>query len=170
MDKNRDVKPTGPSSLSARSTTVAAEHAAGTLGTSMRFLLKLTFWLGLVLVLLPSGGSQPPPNMPVNATEALSAARAAVTDMQSFCERQVQACVVGSQTAVALGHRAQAGAKMLYEFLIEKLGPDETGSVKAAGTPVPMPAPRPSQHTLTPADLTPAWRGPQPPHANEHPA
>src|SRR6266550_2544031 len=126
MDKNRSVKPTGPSSVSARFTTVAAEHAAGTLGTSMRFLLKLTFWLGLVLVLLPSGGSQPAPNMPVNATEAFSAARAAVTDMQSFCERQVQACVVGSQTAVAIGHRAQAGAKMLYEFLNEKLGPDET--------------------------------------------
>ena len=176
MDKNRSVKPTGPSSLSARFTTVAAEHAAGTLGTSMRFLLKLTFWLGLVLVLLPSGGSQPPPNMPVNATEAFSAARAAVTDMQSFCERQVQACVVGSQTAVAIGHRAQAGAKMLYEFLNDQLGPGDTGSLKGNGpdapvpVPVPLPPVRPSQHTLTPTDLAPSWRGPQPPRAGERPA
>ena len=142
----------------------------------MRFLLKMTFWLGLVLVLLPSGGSQPAPKMPVNATEAMSAAKAAVTDMQAFCERQAQACMIGSQTAVAIGHRAQAGAKMLYEFLNEQLGPNETGSVKATqkaaheGAPVPMPASRPSQHTLTPTDLAPTWRGPQPPRANERPA
>src|SRR2546421_396871 len=120
MDKNRSVKPTGPSSLSARFTTVAAEHAAGTLGTSMRFLLKLTFWLGLVLVLLPSGGSQPAPNMPVNATEAFSAARAAVTDMQSFCERQVQAGVIGLPTAGASGHPRPGGANMAFGILKQK--------------------------------------------------
>jgi hypothetical protein len=138
----------------------------------MRFLLKMAFWLGLVLVLLPSGGSTPTPKMPVNASEAVSAAKAAVDDMRSFCERQSQACIVGSQAAVAIGHRAQAGAKMLYEFLNDQLGPGDTGSVKANGpdVPVPLPPPRPSQHTLTPTDLAPLWRGPQPPRAGERPA
>jgi hypothetical protein len=139
----------------------------------MRFLLRLGFWLGLVLVLLPSGGSKPAPKVDVSAGEAISAARAAMTDMQDFCARQAQACEVGSQAAIAIGHRAQAGAKMLYEFLNEQLGPNETGSVKAASAPdagkvVPLPPARPSQNTLTPADLAPAWRGPQPPR--ERPA
>jgi hypothetical protein len=92
--------------------------------------------------------------------------------MRQFCTRQAQACMVGSQTAVAIGHRAQAGAKMLYEFLNEQLGPNETGSITTnsagAGTAVPLPLARPSQNTLTPADLAPAWRGPQP--QREHPA
>jgi Family of unknown function (DUF5330) len=136
----------------------------------MRFLLKMTFWLGLVLVLLPSGGSQSAPKMPVDAVDAMSAARAAVSDMRAFCERQAQACVVGSQAAVAIGHRAQAGAKMLYEFLNEQLGPQETGSFKTSGTGEATPPARPSQQTLTPADLTPTWRGPQPLRGNQRPA
>jgi hypothetical protein len=138
----------------------------------MRFLLKMAFWLGLVLVLLPSGGSQPAPKMPVN--EAMSAAKAAVSDMRQFCERQAEACTIGSQAVVAIGHRAQAGAKMLYEFFNDQLGPAETGSVTATGngTPMPMPAPaaRASQHTLTPNDLAPTWRGSQPQRGNDRPA
>jgi Family of unknown function (DUF5330) len=124
----------------------------------MRFLLRVTFWLGVVLILLPSGGSQPLPQSQVSAGEAFSAARAAMSDMQQFCERQPTVCDVGSQTAATLGQRAQVGAKMLYEFLQERFGNDEgasqtTGSVSAT---------KPSQHTLRPADLTPPWRGPHP--------
>ena len=130
----------------------------------MRFLLKMAFWLGLVLVLLPSSGSGPAPKMPVNAGEAMFAAMAAVEDMRSFCQRQAQACTVGSQAAVVIGHRAQAGAKMLYDFLTEQLGPVETGSLKRGGTNAAAPAspPRHSEHTLMPNDLVAPWRGPQP--------
>jgi hypothetical protein len=130
----------------------------------MRFLLRMAFWLAVVLVLLPSGGSQPTPNVNVSALDAVSAAKATVTDMRSFCERQPDACLVGSQAAVALGHRAQAGAKMLYEYLNQHFGSDDTGAIvnAAGGKTVPLPAARPSQHTLLPADLVPAWRGPQP--------
>ncbi len=129
----------------------------------MRFLLRMAFWLTIVLVLLPSGGSQPTPNVNVSTLDAMSAAKATVTDMRSFCERQPDACAVGSQAAVAIGHRAQAGAKMLYEYLNEHLGPNDTGTVTSAGAgKVPLPPARPSQQTLSPADLGPAWRGPQP--------
>jgi hypothetical protein len=133
----------------------------------MRFLLRMAFWLGVILVLLPSGGTQSAPKVEISAGDAFSAARATVTDAQKFCERQPDTCTFGSQAAVAIGHRAQAGAKMVYEFLNEKLGPNETGpsttsSTSTAGTAVPLPAARPSQQTLTPDDLAPAWRGPQP--------
>ena len=94
----------------------------------MRFLLRMAFWLTVIFVMLPSGGSAPPPQTNVSAIEAMSAARATVTDMRSFCERQPDACAVGSQAAVAIGHRAQAGAKMLYEYLNEQLGPGDTNS------------------------------------------
>ena len=122
----------------------------------MWFLFKMAFWLGLVLVLLPSGGSQPTPKMQVNAFDAMSAAKAAVSDMRQFCERQPDACVVGGQTAVALGQRAQVGAKMLYEFLNEQLGSNEAGVTAT----IPAPPAKSSQHTLTPADLAPARRSP----------
>jgi hypothetical protein len=121
----------------------------------MRFLLRLAFWLAVVLVLLPSAGSQPAPKSQVGATEAMSAAKAAMSDMRAFCDRQPEACVIGSQAAITIGHRAQAGAKMLYEFLNEQLGPQDTGAVNRKIAP-------PSQHTLTHDDMAPPWRGPQP--------
>ena len=52
------------------------------------------------------------------------------------------ACVVGSRTAVTLGQRAQAGAKMLYEFLSERLGSNESSSVRTPDS-IPLPQPRP---------------------------
>jgi hypothetical protein len=132
----------------------------------MRFLLRMAFWLCVILVLLPSGGTKPGPQVEISAGDALSAARAAVTDAQKFCERQADACVFGSQAAIAIAQRAQAGAKRVYEFLNEQLGATETGpattsSMSSSASSVPTPGVRPSQHTLTPADKAPAWRSPQ---------
>jgi hypothetical protein len=123
----------------------------------MWFLLRVAFWLSIVLILLPTGGSQPVPQSQVSAGEAISAAKAAVSDMQHFCERQPGVCEVGSQTAVTLGQRAQVGAKMLYEFLQEWLSSNE--AVNSTGS-VPSTAGNPSQHTLRPADLSPPWHKP----------
>jgi hypothetical protein len=135
----------------------------------MFFLLRMTFWLGLVLVLLPFGSTQHNPSgSEVSASEAISAASATVGDLRGFCGRQPDACAVGSQMASAIGYRAQAGAKMLYEALSEAMAPHETGSIgnnvaRGAGGKGIAEKPatdRASQNTLTPADLVPAWRGP----------
>ena len=115
----------------------------------MRFLLRMAFWLTVILVLLPSGGSQTAPKSNVSAIEAMSAARATVNDMGSFCERQPDACAIGSQAAVAIGHRAQAGAKMLYEYLNDHLATNdgETGTNAHSGKALPMPLARRSRRT-----------------------
>ncbi len=145
----------------------------------MFFLLRMTFWLGLVLVLIPIGTAQRNASTSeVSATEAISAASATVGDVRGFCSRQPEACTVGSQVATAIGYRAQAGAKMLYEALTEAVGPRETGSIvnatsqktgnmKIAATK--SAAGRTSQNTLTATDLAPAWRGPVPRRDNKHP-
>ena len=127
----------------------------------MFFLLRTAFWLSIVLALLPTGGSQPKSNeTSIRAVEAVSAAGAAMSDMSGFCGRQPEACVVGAQAASAFGQRAQAGAKMVYEFLSEKMAPAETGSVAPAR--VNPAGSKAAQHTLTPTDLQPTWRGPTP--------
>src|SRR5437660_2392370 len=127
MDKKRGPPRTAASSLAATVHSHAAKSGRGNSRTVMRFLLRMAFWLTLVLALLPSGGSQPMPKVNVSAIDAMSAAKATVTDMGSFCERQPEACTVGSQTAVVIGQRAQAGAKMLYEYFSERFGPREAG-------------------------------------------
>jgi len=145
----------------------------------MFFLLRMAFWLGLVLILLPSGASQQAPAAAsVGASDAISAASATVEDLRGFCARQPDACTVGSQMATAIGYKARAGAKMLYDMLTEALAPHETGSLagadqrtsasKSAGDKSTLA--RDSQNTLTPADLAPAWRGPPPRKDAKHPA
>jgi Family of unknown function (DUF5330) len=146
----------------------------------MFFLLRMAFWLGVVLVLLPSGSAQhATQTSDVGTSGAISAASATVQDMRGFCTRQPDACTVGSQVAVTLGYRAQAGAKMLYDFLTEALAPKETGALPHGATPrgsvakaepVKSSPDRASQNTLTPADLAPAWHGPQPPKDAKHAA
>jgi hypothetical protein len=130
----------------------------------MRFLLRMAFWLGVILVLLPSGGgTKPSTNAPqFDAADAVTVAGAAIADMRHFCERQPEACAAGGQAAVLIGQRAQAGAKMLYELLSERMSQADTSAVtgsaeRAAARPMPR-----SQNTLKPADLEPAWRGPPP--------
>ncbi len=137
----------------------------------MFFLLRMAFWLGVVLVLLPSGSAQRSPSSnEVGASDAISAASATVDDLRGFCTRKPDACTVGSQVATAIGYKAQAGAKMLYEVLTEALTPRETGSLASATsrrggekTALERSSPeRASQNTLTPADLAPAWHPPLP--------
>jgi len=134
------------------------------------------------VVLLPRSES-PASNAQISATDAVSAATATVGDMRQFCERQPEACTVGSQAAVALEDRAKAGAKRLYEMFNERLSANATdkmatSAVNTKPVSVPLPIARPpqatsrnasrnapqaaSRSTLTPADLVPAWQGPAP--------
>jgi hypothetical protein len=126
----------------------------------MRFLIKVALWLSIVVLLLPGdpasrGDSD---RSQVGPIEALGAAQAAVEDASGFCERQPEACEVGSQAFQSFGEKAQHGAKLLYEFLSARfagksdVAPRSTGSIKNER--------RPGQHTLTPEDLAPGWNGP----------
>jgi hypothetical protein len=129
----------------------------------MFFLLRMAFWLGLVLILLPSSTQHDPSTNKVGAADALSAASATVHDLKGFCSREPNACTVGSELATTLGYRAQAGAKMLYDFLTETMAPrqnsplaDGNGRSDLATSSLQQA----SQNTLAPADLSPRWRGP----------
>jgi uncharacterized protein DUF5330 len=141
----------------------------------MRFLLRITFWLGLVLVLLPRDKTPESGKLPnIGAADAVQAATAAVSDMTQFCKRQPAACEVGGQAATIIGQRAQDGAKKIYQIIndkkeqitnekndkTDKKAPDHTGSITVAGEgdAAATEAPR---DTLTQDDLALEWRGPE---------
>lgn len=121
----------------------------------MFFLFRMAFWLGVVCVLLPGVGSKSnAPDAQIDPTQAVTLASAAVSDARGFCDRQPDACAVGGKVAVALGHKAEAGARTLYEFISTKLieaSADKT-AVKTG----------PGQGTLTASDMAPAWHAPVP--------
>jgi hypothetical protein len=130
----------------------------------MFFLLRMAFWLGLVCVLLPSGSKAPSPEANIDAKQAVTLASAAVSDMRGFCERQPDACVAGGKVAVALGHKAEAGARTLYEFisasLAEKPAPAEKTAARTNAKVVPVTARE--RGTLNRTDMAPEWHAPVP--------
>ncbi|MDF0491753.1 DUF5330 domain-containing protein [Bradyrhizobium yuanmingense] len=149
----------------------------------MRFLLRITFWLGLVLVLLPRDKTPESDKLPqIGAADAVQAATAAVSDVTQFCKRQPAACEVGGQAATIIGQRAQDGAKKLYQIINDrkeqitndkndggrndgktdsKKAPDHTGSIAQAGEG-DLAASEAPRDTLTQDDLALEWRGPGP--------
>jgi uncharacterized protein DUF5330 len=143
------------------------------MGRVMFFLLRMGFWLTVVCVLLPSSGTKTP-EAQIDAVQAVSLASAAVSDARGFCDRQPEACVVGGKVATAIGHKAEAGARTIYEFISTKLNEkspaneavarndakSDTGakavSVSATG------AIGAAKGTLTSSDMQPAWHAPVP--------
>jgi hypothetical protein len=128
----------------------------------MFFLLRMAFWLGLVLVLLPREKTPGSDKLPqLGASEAVSAASAAVSDVSQFCKRQPAACEVGGQAATVIGQRAQAGARKLYQIITDKRASDHTGSLGGGGHANTAKA---APHdTLMPDDLVTEWRAPPTP-------
>jgi hypothetical protein len=128
-------------------------------GIAMFFLLRMAFWLGLVLVLLPRDKTPDSEKMPqIGASDAVSAASAAMSDMSQFCKRQPAACEVGGQAATVIGERAKDGAKKIYQIITEKK-PDHTGSIGGEGDQQNDEAAA-KPDTLTPDDLTAEWQPP----------
>jgi len=124
----------------------------------MFFLLRMAFWLGLVLVLLPREKTSESEKLPqIGASEAVSAATAAVSDMGQFCKRQPAACEVGGQAATIIGQRAQQGARALYHVITDKRAPDRTGSIGPSDMRGSAAEPA-SRDTLTAEDLQADWR------------
>jgi hypothetical protein len=129
----------------------------------MFFLLRLVFWVGLVLVLLPRDKTPDSDKTPqIGASEAVSAATAAVSDMSQFCKRQPAACEVGGQAATVIGQRAQAGARKLYQIITDKRSPDHTGSIGGMESADATQG-EAARDTLTPDDMQIEWQGTSPP-------
>jgi hypothetical protein len=123
----------------------------------MFFLLRMTFWLALVCVLLPGGGDNKALSQ-IDPARAVSAAGAAMSDMRGFCDRQPEACVVGGKVAVALGHKAEAGARTLFDIVSAQLRDQPSDKMATDAKVIPAAA----SGTLTASDLAPNWHSPVP--------
>jgi Family of unknown function (DUF5330) len=145
----------------------------------MFFLLRMAFWLGLVLVLLPRDKTPESDKLPqVSVSDAVQAATAAVSDMSQFCKRQPQACEVGGQAATVIGTRAEEGARKIYRSITDKKAeenkkpdtdnkkaddkksPDRTGSIGSAENDDLLSSGMAPRDTLNADDLTADWHLP----------
>lgn len=128
----------------------------------MFFLLRIAFWLCVVCLLLPSGKTRSG-DAQIDATQAVTLASAAVTDVTGFCDRQPDACKVGGKVAIAIGQKAEAGARTLYEIVTTKIQEGSAPARTAAPTEKSLGAiERDMTGILRGADFAPAWHTPVP--------
>jgi hypothetical protein len=141
----------------------------------MMFLIRMAFWLMILVLLLPTDEKQ--------QTDVYGTAQAAVKDVSGFCGRNPGVCEKGKDAFAVFVHKAEFGAQMLMGFITERTGASATsGTVAPAATPEPAPRPAPasasweqvptvttpsaslvqsSQNTLNPDDLLPTWGQPR---------
>jgi len=111
----------------------------------MWFLIKGTFWFSLVLVLLPfldpSSSSTLEKGPKVDVGDTVSAATEAFGYISAICTEKPDVCVKGTETFVALGHRAREGAKIAYLFLDQQFAePSDTVTTGTIASPDPATA------------------------------
>jgi hypothetical protein len=130
----------------------------------MMFLIRLAFWLGLLVLLLPTDERQ--------QARFYSTALATVERATTFCERNTQACAIGAQLWAMFLKKAEFGARMAVDLVSSGGRSDEGAASQPLARTEPTGSPtrvRPKAEpklqgergTLTPSDLSPAWRGAQ---------
>lgn len=147
----------------------------------MFFLIRTAFWISLLLLVLPFGGTvkgegpTAQDKASIDAMSAVAAAGATISDVTGFCSRQPDACAVGGQALKLVGERAREGASAISDYLSQSpereasktaesktaeskaADPVRTGTAGKAAVAVPVSSGR---QTLTPADRKPVWRAP----------
>lgn len=82
----------------------------------MGFLLRCCFWFGLALLFIPVGtgdGEEPS----VNPVQTLMAARDAIGDILSICERQPTVCETASAAYRTILTRASEGMRLAQQMI-----------------------------------------------------
>lgn len=128
------------------------------------FLIRMAFWVGVVVLLLPTDERQ--------QARVYGTAVATVERVATFCERNAQACAAGAELWATFVKKAEFGVRMAIDLATssgrkeEEPAPARTQPASAKARPEPkaetkteMKVPAAVRGTLTPADLAPAWRG-----------
>lgn len=112
-------------------------------------LLKLAFWLGLVVLLMPSDEAQ--------QARIYQNAAAALEKATTFCDRNARTCDTANAVWTVFVKKLEFAARMGYE-LATSSGRNEDG---ARYEPAALPSAHvlPQPRSLRPDDQAPAWRG-----------
>jgi hypothetical protein len=119
------------------------------------FLIRVAFWLGFVVLLLPADERQ--------QARLYGAATHTVERVTTFCDRNPTTCDTGSALWATFLKKAEFGARLVGDLIGAGGRGEEQAPLQPAGaharpdTSRSRPATR---DTLRPADLQPSWRGP----------
>ena len=120
------------------------------------FFIRIAFWLGLVVLLLPADERQ--------QARLYGTASSTVERVTTFCDRNPKTCETGAEFWATFLKKAEFGVRLVRDLAgAGGQADDEAARVQPAGArnradPRATPSAR---DTLRPSDLQPGWRGPQ---------
>lgn len=103
----------------------------------IRLLIKSAFYLVLIFVVISffvtepnshntsepnSNSSSAPETTDTTTSDAITALKGAINDLQTFCKRNAEACKIGKSFLDSIGVRARDGARTAYEYLDSTFG------------------------------------------------
>ena len=99
------------------------------------FLIRITFWLALVIAFIPANPADLDPGQKVVTTsQTLGALKNTASDFANFCERNPGSCETGREIVRQFGAKARNGAAFVANFFDDSspAGPDavQTGSIE----------------------------------------
>lgn len=116
------------------------------------FLIRLAFWLGVVVLLLPTDAQQ--------QARVYNTAVTTIERVTTFCDRNARTCTVAGEAWATFLKKAEFGARLLGDLMSSggRQGGSDASRVPASTQGVDATG----RGTLSSADLEPAWRGPAP--------
>src|SRR5262249_28834939 len=108
------------------------------------FFVKLAFWLGVVVMLLPTDEQQ--------QARFYATATTAVERATTFCDRSARTCAMAAEAWSTFLRRAESAARLVGDLV--------SSGGRRNGPDGPPPPPQKMSGTLSPMDVQPAWRGP----------
>jgi hypothetical protein len=112
-------------------------------------LIRILFWLAIIVLLLPTDGRQ---------QEQITGTAAAVFERAvTFCDRNPSTCTEASELWATFVRKAEFGIELASRIVREKMANGQR--------PYPAPSqvrfePGSERGTLSSSDLAPQWRGP----------
>jgi hypothetical protein len=113
--------------------------------------IKLAFWLGVLVLLLPTDAQQ--------QARLYSVAVSTVERATTFCDRNPRTCETAGEAWAIFLKKAEFAARLVGD-LITSQGRQNGPEGPAAAPQAPAGASSGAQGTLLPADVEAAWRGP----------
>ena len=103
----------------------------------MMFLIRTSFWLLVLILLLPTDENQ--------QNEIYGTAQTAMNDVATFCDRNPETCAKGQDAFELLVQKAQYGAKVVMNLV-------DAQTATLDSNPVPGPVPMPADNSVMPSN------------------
>lgn len=101
-------------------------------------LIKICFWIAVVVVFLPEDMLTSKDNKSISADGAIEIANAGLKNVSNFCVTNPKACLQGKEVAASISEKTIDTARSIYDYLNETSPQDDKNGLEQILTQTDM--------------------------------